>query len=62
MLTLQGGKKYQPKDDDPVVCEEHGVTVRWGDLDAIQQLAVAEGLDVDGRCILLPKEDTSHDH
>lgn len=55
-ITLEGGKKYEPKPDDPVHCAEHGVTVRWGDLDPIQQLAVAEGLDIDGRCILLPKE------
>lgn len=60
MITLESGKKYEPKDDDPVHCPEHGVTVRWGDLTAIQQLAVAEGIDVDGRCILLPQE-PSHD-
>lgn len=54
MITLEGGKEYEPKPDDPVYCEEHGVTVLWGDLSSIQKAAVAEGLDVDGRCILLP--------
>lgn len=55
-VKLENGETYEPKPDDPVCCEEHGVTVKWGDLNAIQQLAVAEGLDVDGRCILLPDE------
>ena len=53
-VTLENGRKIEPKDDAEVKCDLHGVTVRWGDLSAIQQLAVAEGLDVDGPCILLP--------
>lgn len=56
MVTLEGGKKYEPKPNDPVHCELHNVTVRWADLSPIQQLAVEDGLDVDGdRCILLPE-------
>ena len=54
-VTLEGGKKYQPKPDDPVTCEDHGVTVLWKDLDAIQKLAVSESIDTDSRCILLPR-------
>ena len=53
-VTLETGQKIAPKDDAEVKCDLHDVTVRWGDLSAIQQLAVAEGLDVDGPCILLP--------
>lgn len=51
-VTLEGGKKYEPKDDDPVHCEDHNVTVRWGDLGAIQRLAVEAGLDTTDHCIL----------
>ena len=57
-VTLEGGKSYEPKNSDPVVCEEHGVKVLWGDLSPIQQLAVSEGIDVEGGCILLPKYKT----
>ena len=53
-VTLESGQKIEPKHDAEVKCDLHGVTVRWGDLSAIQQLAVAEGLDVEGPCILLP--------
>lgn len=54
-LTLEDGKLYVLKDDDPVHCPIHNVTVRWGDLDGIQQLAVADNIDIDGdACILLP--------
>ncbi len=55
-VRLEGIKKpVTPKDDAPVHCEDHNVTVRWGDLDPIQQLAVASGIDIEGDCILLPK-------
>ncbi len=37
-IKLEDGTRYKPKADDSVVCEDHNVTVRWGDLDAIQQL------------------------
>jgi ribosomal protein L37AE/L43A len=40
-------------DDSEVVCHEHGVTKRWGDLSSIAQLAVLAGLDVHGdRCVM----------
>ncbi len=40
-------------DDTEVVCHEHGVTRRWGDLSAIAQLAVLAGLDAVGdRCLM----------
>jgi hypothetical protein len=52
-LRMEDGKMYAPKDDDPVHCPDHNVTVRWGDLDGIQQLAVADGIDIAGDdCIL----------
>ncbi len=54
MLRCEDGKKMSPKASDPVHCADHNVTVRWGDLSPIQQIAVAAGLDVDGQCILLP--------
>jgi len=55
-VKLEGGKDYHPKDTDPVHCELHNLTVSWGDLDAIQQLAVEEGLDTIETlpCLLLP--------
>ena len=56
MIRLQNGKDYEPKDDDPVHCDLHNVTVRWGDLTPIQQLAVEEGIDIDTECILLPEK------
>ncbi len=55
MLRFDGGKKLSPKATDPVHCADHNVTVQWGDLSLIQQIAVAAGLDVDGECILLPQ-------
>lgn len=56
-LKLANGKSYTPKGDDPVHCEQHNVTVRWKDLDPIQQLAVREGIDVEeGACILLSED------
>ena len=52
-LKMEDGTRYTPKDDDPVVCDDHKITVRWGDLTPIQQLAVSEGLDIAGdQCIL----------
>lgn len=56
-LRLEGVKEpYEPTPDDPVHCETHNVTVQWRDLDAIQQLAVEEGLDTgpESTCILAP--------
>lgn len=54
-VKLESGKKYEPKDDDPVHCELHDVTVKWKDLDGIQQLAVADGLDIAGPVCILSK-------
>lgn len=54
-LKLENGKSYTPKDSDPIRCELHDVTVKWGDLTPIQQLAVEANLDIDGPCILLPE-------
>jgi hypothetical protein len=43
-------------DDSEVVCHEHNLTRRWGDLDPIVQLAVLAGLDVEGAdCIMAPR-------
>ena len=54
MVTLETGETLEPADNAPVYCELHGVTVAWGDLTPIQQLAVAEGIDIEGGiCILL---------
>lgn len=56
-VKLEGIKKpYNPKDTDEVRCETHGVVTTWGALDAIQQLAVEEGLDTaaDHPCLLAP--------
>jgi hypothetical protein len=58
-LKLEGEKKlYTPKDTDEVKCETHGVVTTWGDLDPIQQLAFAEGIDTveTSRCLLLPRD------
>jgi hypothetical protein len=54
-VKLEGGRSYQPKADDPVICEDHHVTVKWGDLSLIQKLAVKDGIDMKDRCILLCK-------
>lgn len=56
-LKLEGSRKiYKPKDTDEVRCDAHGIVTTWGDLNAIQQLAVAEGLDTtdDLPCLLAP--------
>ena len=57
-IKLEGEKKrYTPKDSDPIHCPSHNVTVTWGELDPIQQLAVSEGLDTldDLPCIMLKR-------
>jgi len=40
-------------DETEIVCELHGVTKRWGDLDGIQQEAVLAGLDIAGECCIM---------
>lgn len=45
-IKLTGIRKmYSPKNSDEVKCETHGTITTWGELDAIQQLALTEGLD-----------------
>jgi hypothetical protein len=57
-VKLEGrSKRYAPKDADVVECHVHGIETTWGALDAIQRLAVADGIDTcEGcPCILTPK-------
>jgi hypothetical protein len=57
-VRLEGRRKlYAPKDTDEVRCEAHGVVTTWGQLSAIQRLALEEGIDTadDLPCILDPK-------
>ena len=56
-IKMVDGTKYTPKDTDKVKCDAHGFVTTWGALDAIQQLAVSEGLDTatDLPCIMAPK-------
>ena len=56
-IKMEDGSRYAPKDSDPVECHEHGTRTTWGALDAIQQLALSEGLDTtpDLPCLLKPK-------
>lgn len=56
-MKLHGKRQtYTPKDSDEVRCEAHGVVTTWGTLDAIQRLAVEEGIDTtdDLNCLLAP--------
>jgi hypothetical protein len=59
-LKLEGASRpYTPKDTDEVKCiVHHGVTTTWGALDAIQRLAVKEGIDTvsEHRCILVDQD------
>jgi hypothetical protein len=57
MINLEGRHKpYEPKDEDEIKCEAHGVVTTWGALSPTQRLAVEEGFDTtdDLPCILLP--------
>ncbi len=57
-VKLEGQRKtYDPKDTDEVRCEVHGLVTTRGALDAIQRLAVEEGLDTtpDLACLLAPE-------
>jgi hypothetical protein len=53
-LKLEGGGTLVPKDSDPVLCETHGFSTTWGDLNDIQKLAVRDGIDTkpEFECIL----------
>jgi hypothetical protein len=56
-LKMEDGSRYAPKDSDEVRCDAHNLVTTWGALDAIQQLAIAEGLDTtdDLPCICAPR-------
>ena len=45
MLRGENGKTIRPKESSEVRCLVHGVVTTWGALDAIQRLALEEGLD-----------------
>ena len=51
LITLEGGKKYRPKDSDEVKCMDHGVVITYGELDPIQRIALHAGLDATDNCI-----------
>lgn len=57
-IKMADGNHYKPKDTDEVRCDAHDFVTTWGALDAIQQLAVAEGLDTTPElpCIMAPRE------
>lgn len=45
ILKMADGSRYKPKDTDEIKCEAHNFVTTWGALNAIQQLAVREGID-----------------
>jgi hypothetical protein len=50
---IEANAKLVKSDNSEVVCEEHNIAKRWGDLSPIVQLAVLAGLDITGdRCIM----------
>lgn len=51
-IKLENGESVIPTDDTVIRCEDHNISVRWGDLSVFQQLAVKEGLDLTDQCIL----------
>ncbi len=53
-LKLEGGGQFVPKAESEIRCDVHGIVTTWGELDAIQQLAVEEGIDTaeDLECLL----------
>jgi len=58
-LKLAGSRKaFEPNSSMEVRCDTHGVVTTWGALDAIQRLAVEEGIDTDDDlpCLLAAKE------
>ncbi len=56
LITLEGGKKYRPKDSDKVECLDHGVVTTYGDLNPIQRIAFHAGLDATDTCLLKKEE------
>ena len=50
---IEANARLFKDDNTEVVCHEHKITKRWGDLSPIAQLAILAGLDVIGdRCIM----------
>ena len=56
-LRAEDGGKIRVYDDTSCTCEIHNVTVLWGEMSPIAQLATEEGLDVDAdlECLMLSK-------
>lgn len=61
-LKLVNGESITPKKDSIVTCGIHNTTVKWGDLDAIQQEAVACGICTteDCQCLMTRGHLTRH--
>lgn len=52
LITLEGGKRYRPKNSDKVECLDHGTVTTYGELDPIQRIAFHAGLDATDTCLL----------
>jgi len=58
LITLEGGKRYRPKDSDKVECLDHGIVTTYGALDPIQRIALHAGLDSTDHCIFEKPHET----
>jgi hypothetical protein len=56
VLCFEDGTTMVPTDETVIECHHHGVTAKWGNLSAIQRLAVSEGWDTDQQCILVSEK------
>jgi len=56
-MRIKFDARNQPKPTDRVFCHIHGITTTWGELDAVQRLALSEGLDTTSNfpCLLKPR-------
>lgn len=56
MLTLEDGSHLEPKDSSVIECKTHDIKTTYGALNAIQRLALEEGIDTteDLECMLAP--------
>lgn len=56
-IKMADGTRYTPKDTDEVKCDAHHFVTTWGALDAIQKMAISEGLDTSDElpCIMTPR-------
>lgn len=43
-------------EDTEIVCHDHNIKRRWGDLSPIAQLAVLAGIDCNDKCIMEENE------